>query len=169
MTDDLSAPSHDLSAYAEDLSAIERRVTREFSFGRLRPVVIGLICVLAVSLLLPFAGGDSAVGILTGAAQTSPTVPQRLFLGFVLVFGLGVSTVAVATRRWSLSWLAMIGTAMGFVFGMLACWSQQSMPEPVRPSGLGAGILLAWAATGLLAVQWATVTWSRANVMQTEK
>ncbi|MFD4468244.1 hypothetical protein ACFWPA_08110 [Rhodococcus sp. NPDC058505] len=164
MTDDLSAPS-DLSAYEDELAAIERRVRREFSFGRRRPVVMALMFVLAVALFLPFSGSDSAVTILAGAAAAEVTVPQRLFLGFVLVIGLGVSTLAVATRRWALSWLAMLGSSMGFVFGMLACWSQQSLPEATRPQGLGAGLLLAWAAMALLAIQWASVTWSRANVM----
>ena len=94
------------------------------------------------------------------------TVPLRLFLGFVLVFGICVSTLAVVTRRWALSWLAMLGTSMGFVFGLLAGWSQQSLPPVTRPDGLTVGLLLAWAATALLAIQWASVTWSRENVMQ---
>ncbi|GAA4476048.1 hypothetical protein GCM10023094_14900 [Rhodococcus olei] len=166
MPDDLSAPSDDLSAYETELSAIERRVTREFSFGRRRPAVLAAIGVLVLTLFLPHAGTSSALAVLAGADDATATAPLRLFLGFVVVFGIGVSALAVLTRRWALSWLAMIGTAMGFVFGLLARWSQQSLPIEVRPSDPGYGLLVAWAAMALLAVQWASVTWSRANVMQ---
>lgn len=165
MPDDLSVPSDDLSAYEDDLSAIERRVTREFSFGRRRPVVLGLIAVLVVALFLPHAGHHTAVAVIGGAHDATVTVPLRLFLGFVVVFGIGVGAAAALTRRWALSWLAMVGTAMGFVFGLLARWSQQSMPLETRPSGTGLGLLIAWAVMALLAIQWASVTWSRANVM----
>ncbi|MFF0814315.1 hypothetical protein ACFYVR_04010 [Rhodococcus sp. NPDC003318] len=169
MPDDVSAQSGDLSAYEDDLSAIERRVTREFSFGRRRPVVLTLIAVLVVALFLPHAGSHTGIAVLGGAGGATATVPLRLFLGFVVVFGIGVSTVAAVTRRWALSWLAMIGTAMGFVFGLLARWSQQSLPVESRPSGTGIGLLIAWAAMALLAIQWASMTWSRANVMQARR
>lgn len=165
MADDLSVPSDDLSAYEDDLLAIERRVAREFSFGRRRPVVLGLIAVLAIALLLPHAGSTTGVAVLGGAGGVGVTVPLRLFLGFVAVFGIGVSTLAVVTRRWALSWLAMLGTSMAFVFGLLACWSQQSLPAATRPDGPTVGLLLAWASIALLAIQWASVTWSRENVM----
>lgn len=166
MNEELSVPSDDLSAYRDELSAIERRVAREVSFGRRRPVVLALIGALVVSLFLPHAGGHTAIAVLGGVDATAATVPVRIFLGFGVVFGIGVSTLAVVTRRWSLSWLAMIGTAMGIVFGLFARWSQQSMPADVRPSTGGYGLLLAWGVVALLAVQWASLTWSRANVMQ---
>lgn len=156
----------DLSAYAADLAAIEQRVSREFSFGRRRPVVVAAIAVLVVTLLLPQAGPHIGVAVLGGAEGAGVTAPLRLFLGFVAVFGIAVSTLAMITRRWALSWLAMLGTSMGFVFGLLACWSQQSLPVSGRPDGPSVGLLVAWAATALLAIQWASVTWSRANVMQ---
>ncbi|MFE3291101.1 hypothetical protein [Rhodococcus sp. NPDC059234] len=159
----------DLSAYRDELAAIERRVAGEFSFGRLLPVAAGAVGLLATGYFLPHAGGASAFSVLTspaGGNEPGATVPLRIYLVLVAVFGVGASAVALCSRRWAMAWVAMVGNGIATVFGLLACWSQQSLPEQTRPPGLASGLLVTWAVTAALAVLWASVVWSRANIMQ---
>jgi hypothetical protein len=159
----------DLSAYRDELTAIERRVAGEFSFGRGLPFATGAVAALAVGYFLPHAGDASAWRVLTaltGGHAPEVTVPLRIYVVLVAVFGLGVSAAALGTRRWALAWVAMVGNGIATVFGLLACWSQQSLPEQTRPPGLPLGLLATWGLTAALAILWASVVWSRANVMQ---
>lgn len=159
----------DLAAYRQDFAAIEHRVAREFAAGRRLPVLIGAVAILVVGLFLPHAESVSAWAAVTDTSAVHPsavTAPLRLFVVFVVVFGIGVSTVALCTRRWALAWLAMVGAGVGTVLGLLSCWSQQSLPVGARPDGIAYGLLITWAVMAVLTALWIPVVWSRTNVMK---
>ncbi|SDD70155.1 Rv2732c family membrane protein [Rhodococcus tukisamuensis] len=159
----------DLAAYRRDFEAIEHRVAREFDTGRRLPVLIGAVALLVVGLFLPHAESVSGWTALTDTSavhRCTVTAPLRLFVCFMVVFGIVASTVALWTRRWALAWFAMAGTGVGTVLGLLACWSQQSLPVGTRPDGLPYGLVMTWAVMAVLTALWVPVVWSRTNVMQ---
>ncbi|MFD1811303.1 hypothetical protein [Rhodococcus gannanensis] len=160
--------SDDLSDLRAELAAIEKRVAREFAAGRRGRALAAVIVVLTVGLFLPHAGsvsGWAALVGVTGAGQVATPVPLRLFVLFVLVFGIALSTVALVTRRWILAQAAVMGTAVGAVFGMLGYWSQQSLPPALRPAGFEYGLLLTWLSMALLSALWIPVVAGRSNIM----
>ncbi|EME16107.1 Rv2732c family membrane protein [Rhodococcus triatomae] len=160
--------SDDLSDLRAELAAIEKRVTREVAVGRRGRALAAMIAVLAVGLFLPHAGPVSGWAALVGgtaSGQVLAPVPLRLFVLFVLVFGIVASTVALLTRRWILAQTAVMGTAVGAVFGMLGLWSQQSLPPALRPDGVEYGLLLTWLSMTALSVLWIPVVAGRSNIM----
>lgn len=67
--------------------------------------------------------------------------------------------LALTTRRWTLAWIALAGTALAGAFGMLAVWSRQTVESGY--TGPGVGLILSWATVLLLAFHWARVVWTR--------
>jgi hypothetical protein len=63
------------------------------------------------------------------------------------------------TRRWTLAWIALAGTAVSIPLGMLAVWSRQTAAAGLP--GPGIGLVLAWVTAILLAFHWARVVWTR--------
>lgn len=155
----------DLEAYRADLEAAERRVAGEIDPGARAVVVAVLVFVLLVSFIVPHTGGVRGVDVLMsdGAALAAKVaLPHRLFCWFALVFGVGFSMLALLTRRWVLAWIALAGSAVGSVFGMLAVWSRQTVA--VGHPGVSFGLVLGWVTMLLLAFHWARVVWSRTAV-----
>ncbi len=154
----------DFEAYKADLEAAERRVAGEIDPGRRALVVAILVFVLVVSFVLPHTGAARGVDVLMGndtAVSHAIALPSRLFCWFALIFGVGFSMLALTTRRWTLAWLALAGTALAAAFGMLAVWSRQTAVDHPGP---GIGLLLAWVTVLLLAFHWARVVWTRTAV-----
>lgn len=152
----------DLSAYRADLEAAERRVAGEIDPGARAVVVAVLVFVLLLSFVLPHTGDARGIDVLMGddkAISVGISLPSRLFCWFALVFGVGFSMLALLTRRWTMAWIALAGSAVGSALGMLAVWSRQTAAA-VHP-GPGIGLIVAWVAMLLLTFHWARVVWSR--------
>lgn len=155
----------DFDAFKKDIDAAERRVAGEIQPGARALIVAILVFVLLVSFLLPHAGGARGFDALMGgpvAAKAAIALPSRVFSWLTLVFGVGFSMLALLTRRWALAWIALAGSAVASVIGMLAVWSRQTA-GPGHP-GPGIGLIVAWIALILLTFHWARVVWSRTAV-----
>lgn len=92
-------------------------------------VVAGAVFLLLVSLVLPHAGAARGFDVLlnTDVARIEHIgLPSRVFVWFIAVFGIGFSTLALMTRRWVLAWIAVAGSAVASVFGVLSIWHRQT-------------------------------------------
>lgn len=155
----------DFAAYKSDLEAAERRVAGEIDPGTRALVVAILVFVLVLSFILPHAGIARGVDVLLSsekAAAVAIALPSRIFSWLALVFGIGVSMLALLTRRWTLAWLALAGSGLASALGMLAVWSRQTAAE--GQPGPGIGLILGWVTVILLAFHWARVVWTRTAV-----
>lgn len=152
----------EFEAYRADLEAAERRVAGEIDPGGRALVVAILVFVLIVTFILPHAGAARGVDVLMGddkAINAGVALPHRLFCWLALIFGVGFSMLALVTRRWTLAWIALAGSAVGSAIGMLAVWSRQT--ATAGHPGPGIGLILAWITMILLAFHWARVVWTR--------
>ncbi|MFM9034648.1 MAG: hypothetical protein ACKOQ4_10235 [Mycobacterium sp.] len=155
----------EFESYKADLEAAERRVAGEINPGARALVVAVLVFVLLVSLILPHTGDARGVDVLIGdskAISVGVALPHRLFCWFALVFGVGFSMLALLTRRWTVAWIALAGSAVAIPLGMLAVWSRQT--AALGHPGPGIGVILGWIAVALLAFHWARVVWTRTAV-----
>lgn len=148
--------------YKSDIEAAERRVAGEIDPGA-RALVIAIgVFVLLVSFVLPHTGDARGLDVLIGsetAAREGISLPSRVFVWLVLVFGVGFSMLALLTRRWALAWVALAGSTVATLLGLLAVWSRQTAADPYP--GPGIGLILAWIAVGLVTFHWARAVWSR--------
>jgi hypothetical protein len=158
-------PAPDFEAYRAELQAAERRVAGEIDPGLRAVVVAVLVVVLVLSFLLPHTGAVRGVDVLLSndtAYSAAIALPSRIFCWLSLVFGVGMSMLALITRRWTLAWLALAGSALGTATGIFAVWSRQTAAE--GQPGPGIGLILAWATMFLLTFHWARVVWTRTAV-----
>ena len=158
-------PAGDFEAYRAELEAAERRVAGEIEPGTRGFVVAILVFVLVVSFILPHTGGARGVDVLMGddtAISAGIALPSRIFSWLSLVFGVGFSMLALITRRWTLAWIALAGSAVGSAIGLLAVWSRQTAAH--GHPGPGIGLILGWITMILLTVHWARVVWTRTAV-----
>lgn len=152
----------DFEAYRADIEAAERRVASEIDPGGRALVVAICVFVLLGSFLLPHTGSVRGWDVLTtaaGADEALVSLPSRLFMWMALVFGVGFSLLALLTRRWTVAWVALAGSAVGSLAGLLAVWSRQTVAQ--GHPGPGSGLILAWLTVIVLTFHWARVVWSR--------
>lgn len=152
----------DFEAYRADLEAAERRVAGEIEPGGRALVVAILVFLLVVSFILPHAGAARGVDVLMGddkAIAAGVALPHRVFCWLALVFGVGFSMLALLTRRWTIAWIALAGSAVASAIGMLAVWSRQTATN--GHPGPGIGLIMGWIIVILLAFHWARVVWTR--------
>lgn len=155
----------DFEAYRADLEAAERRVAGEIEPGARAVVVAILVFILVVTFILPQAGPARGVDVLMGddkAIAAGVALPHRVFCWLTLVFGVGFSMLALLTRRWTLAWIALAGSAVASALGLLAVWSRQT--ATAGQAGPGIGLILGWITVALLAFHWARVVWTRTAV-----
>lgn len=155
----------DFDAFKDDIEQAERRVAGELNPGARALVVAVLVFVLLATFMMPHTGGANGWDVLTGndeAVRAGVSLPSRVFIWLVLVFGVGFSMLALLTRRWVLGWIALAGSAVSCVIGMLAVWSRQTAPEPYP--GPGFGLVLAWLTVIALTFHWARAIWVRTAV-----
>jgi hypothetical protein len=155
----------DFEAYRADLEAAERRVAGEIEPGARGFVVAILVFVLVVSFILPHTGDARGVDVLMGddkAIGVGIALPSRVFSWLGLVFGVGFSMLALITRRWTLAWIALAGSAVATFIGLLAVWSRQTAPH--GHPGPGIGLIVGWITVILLTFHWARVVWTRTAV-----
>ncbi|WHU49738.1 hypothetical protein QNM97_12550 [Gordonia sp. L191] len=158
----------DLAAYENDLRKAERKVAGEIDPGA-RAIVVAVAVLLAmVSLVLPHTGSASGIDVLTMSANAVTervAVTSRVFVYLLVIFGIGASMLALLTRRWIIAWVALCGSAVACVAGMLAWWTRNTPGvggiEP--PSGVGIGLILGWIAVFVLTFHWARVVWARST------
>ncbi len=161
----MSNKNGDFEAFRKEIDDAERRVAGEIEPGARALVVAILVFVLIVSFVLPHTGDARGFDALIGgpvAAKAAITLPSRVFAWLAVVFGVGFSMLALLTRRWVLAWIALAGSAVASVAGMLAVWSRQTA-GPGHP-GPGVGLIIAWIAVILLTFHWARVVWTRTAV-----
>jgi hypothetical protein len=157
--------SDDFEAYRTEIEAAERRVAGEIEPGARGIVVAILVFVLVVSLILPHTGSVRGLHVLVpddNAVSAGIALPSRIFTWLSLVFGIGFSMLALTTRRWTLAWIALAGTALASALGMLAVWSRQTAADGLP--GPGIGLIVGWLTVILLTFHWARVVWTRTAV-----
>lgn len=162
MTDPGAANHGEFEQFKDDLEAAERRIAREIDPGARALVVAILVFVLLLSFALPHTGGANGVDVLTNdtaATDEGVSLPSQVFIWLTLVFSVGFSMLALLTRRWALAWVALAGSAVACVIGLLAVWSRQTAPEPYP--GPGIGLFVAWVAVIVLTFHWIRVVWTR--------
>ncbi|WP_369691108.1 Rv2732c family membrane protein [Nocardia altamirensis] len=157
--------SSNFEQFRDDLDAVERRIAGEIDPGVRAMVVAGAVFVLLLSLVLPHAGGARGFDVLLGtdAARLEHIgLPSRIFVWFLVIFGVGFSTLALMTRRWFLAWIAVAGTAITSVFGVFSIWHRQT-PGIGNYHGAGPaiGLILGTLAAIVLTFHWVRVVWSR--------
>jgi len=155
-------------SYHEDMAAVERKVAGEIDPGYRAMVVAAAVFVLLLTLILPHAGHTRGLDILFSddtAAADHIGLPSRVFQWFVLVFGILFSSLALLTRRWTFAWIAVAGSAVGSVFGVLSIWHRQTPGiGNYRGAGPAIGLILGTLAMIFLTFHWLKVVWSRTAV-----
>ncbi|BBY32120.1 hypothetical protein BST33_16180 [Mycolicibacter minnesotensis] len=155
----------DFEAYRAEIEAAERRVAGEIDPGGRGLVVAICVFVLVGSFLLPHTGAVRGWDVLfpgSGTDEALVTLPSQLFMWLALVFGVGFSLLALLTRRWTVAWVALAGSAIASAVGLLAVWSRQTAVQ--GHPGPGVGLVLAWVTLIVLTFHWARVVWSRTAV-----
>lgn len=142
-----------------EIDAVERSALRWVDPGVRAAVIAGAIMVLLLAITLPWVGEASGWEVLLGTANPVDRVGllPRLFGAVALGSGVGLSVLALVTRRWSLVWASGLGCAYGALDGVWAIWSRQTVLGP----GPGIGMMLAVVAVLVLAVQWLWLALSR--------
>ncbi len=163
-----SVENSNFEQFRDELDAVERRIAGEIDPGVRAMVVAGAVFVLLLSLVLPHAGGARGFDVLLGtnAAQLEHIgLPSRIFVWFLVIFGIGFSMLALMTRRWFLAWIAVAGTAITSVFGVFSIWHRQT-PGIGNYHGAGPaiGLILGTIAAIVLTFHWIRVVWSRTAV-----
>jgi hypothetical protein len=158
----VSAPDNGFEDFKGDIEAAERRVAGEIDPGA-RALVIAIgVFVLLLSFILPHSGGARGLDVLIGgepAIEAGITLPSRVFIWLALVFGVGFSMLALLTRRWALAWIALAGSTVATLLGLLAVWSRQTAPD--QYPGPGVGLILAWIAVAVVTFHWSRAVWVR--------
>jgi hypothetical protein len=149
----------DLAVLHAELDAVERSALRRVDPGVRAVVIAGAIMVLLLAITLPWVGDASGWDVLSGTANPVDRVGllPRMFGGVALGLGVGLSLLALLTRRWGLVWVSALGCAYGVLDGVWAIWSRQTVTGP----GPGIGLVLAALAMAVLAVQWLRLALSR--------
>ncbi|MBF6329601.1 hypothetical protein [Nocardia transvalensis] len=154
--------------YRDDLEAVERKIAGEIDPGYRAMVVASAVFVLLLSLVLPHAGDARGLDVIlydSTARAEHIGLPSRVFEWFVVLFGIGFSSLALVTRRWALAWIAVAGSAVGSVFGVLSIWHRQTPGlGDYRGAGPAVGLILATLAIIVLTFHWIKVVWSRTAV-----
>lgn len=160
-----SVESREFEQFRDDLDSVERRIAGEIDPGARAMVVAVAVFALLLSLALPHAGTARGFDVLLNTEASTIEhigLPSRLFVAFIAVFGIGFSLMALMTRRWVLAWIAVAGSAVASVFGVLAIWHRQTPGlDNYVGAGPGIGLVLGVLAVMTLTFHWVRVVWSR--------
>ncbi|AYJ49524.1 Rv2732c family membrane protein [Rhodococcus sp. P1Y] len=149
---------------APDYDRAEKKIDSEIDPGVRAVVVAVLVMLLLLTLALPHTGSATGFDVLSGDdAVTTDAIalPSRVFVWFVLVFAVVTSVLALVTRIWALAWIALVGSAIASVFGMLSIWSRQTLPADSIGSGPGVGLVIGWVLVAALTFQWLKAVWNK--------
>lgn len=141
------------------LSRTERDLLRRIEPGARALIIAAVTLVLVTCWMLPWIGTATGWQILTN--QASPaldiSILPRLFSINSTLSGVLLSSLALATRRWAVAWVAAMACAVVSVEGVIAIWSRQTVAQ----AGPSIGLVLAEVSIFTLAVVWLRVVWSR--------
>ena len=156
------------AAFEGDLRKAERKVAGEIDPGGRAVVVAVAVLAAILAMILPHTGSANGIDVLTFAADSTAervTITSRVFIYLLVIFGIGFSMLALVTRRWVIAWVALCGSAVGCVAGMLAWWSRNTpgVDGIAPPHGVGVGLVLGWFALLVITFHWARVVWARTN------
>jgi hypothetical protein len=158
MNDVSNGNGAELGRLAEDVDQVVKRASRTVELGRRGFVLSLLVFALLVGQLLPWVGGHVGWQVLLGQGGAVP----QLFAATSTLVGVFASVLALATRRWWLTWICAIGGWFSSVDGLLAVWSQQSsQANGAVGAGPGIGMVIALVAMIFLAANWMRTAWSR--------
>jgi hypothetical protein len=148
-----------IAALRAQIDAVERSALRRVDPGVHAAVIAVAIMVLLLAMALPWVGDASGWDVLRGTANPLDRVGllPRMFGGVALGLGVGLSMLALLTRRWGLVWASALGCTYCVLDGVWAIWSRQTVHGP----GPGIGLVLAVLAMAVLAVQWLWLALSR--------
>ncbi|KZF05555.1 MAG: hypothetical protein WBD41_21450 [Rhodococcus sp. (in: high G+C Gram-positive bacteria)] len=149
---------------APDYDRAEKTIDSEIDPGVRAVVVAVLVMLLLLTLALPHTGSVSGFDVLSGndaALADAIALPSRVFVWFVTVFAVVASVLALVTRIWALAWIALAGSAIASVFGMLSIWSRQTLPADSTASGPGIGLVIGWILVVALTFQWLKAVWNK--------
>ncbi|MFY9809062.1 MAG: hypothetical protein WCC38_13830 [Pseudonocardiaceae bacterium] len=155
MTDDPNA----LAALRAEIDAVERSALRRVDPGARSALIAGAIMMLLVAITLPWVGAATGWDVLSGTTNPIDKVGllPRMFGGAALGSGIGLSVLALVTRRWGLVWASALGCTYCVLDGVWAIWSRQTG----HGAGPGIGLVLAVLAIAMLAAQWLRLALSR--------
>jgi hypothetical protein len=142
-----------------EIDAVERATLRRVDPGGHAVTISAAITVLLIAITLPWVGDASGWDVLSGISNPADRVGvlPRLFGGVALAAGVGLSGLALVTRRWGLVWASALGCAYCVLDGVWAIWSRQTTHGP----GPSLGLVLAVLAMAVLAAQWLKLALSR--------
>jgi hypothetical protein len=148
-----------IAALRAEIDAVERSALRWIEPGGRAAVISGAIVVLLLAVTLPWVGPASGWDVLSGTVNPIDRVGllPRMFGAVALVSGIGLSALALITRRWGLVWVSALGCTYGVLDGVWAVWSRQT----AHGAGPGIGLVLAVLAMAVLAGQWLRLAVSR--------
>ncbi|HYZ38559.1 MAG TPA: hypothetical protein VE673_17900 [Pseudonocardiaceae bacterium] len=149
-----------LAGLRAEIDAVERATLRRVDPGGRAVVISAAIMVLLIAVTLPWVGDASGWDVLSGIANPADRVGllPRLFGGVALAAGIGLSGLALATRRWGLVWASALSCTYCVLDGIWAIWSRQTVHGAPGP---GIGLVLAVLAIAVLAMQWLKLALSR--------
>lgn len=141
------------------LSRTERDILRRIDPGAQALIMATVTLVLITCWILPWIGTASGWQILTNEADPALNISilPRLFSINSTIAGVLLSSLALATRRWAVAWVAAMACAVVSVEGVIAIWSRQTVAQ----AGPSVGLVLAEVSVFVLAVMWLRVVWSR--------
>lgn len=149
-----------------DPARAEKQISGRIDPGVRAVVVAVIVLLLLLSFALPHTGTANAWDVLVNdadAVEESIALPSRIFVILALVFSIGFSALALITQKWALAWVALYGSGVGTVLGVLAIWSRQTVPANVSGAGPGIGLVVGWLLVAFLAFHWFKVVWNRSN------
>ncbi|MGH3881791.1 MAG: Rv2732c family membrane protein [Pseudonocardiaceae bacterium] len=143
-----------------EIDAVERSALRRVDPGARAAVIAGAVMLLLLAITMPWVGDTNGWDVLRGTANPVDRVGllPRLFGVVALGFGVGLSVLALVTRRWGLVWASALGCTYCALDGVWAIWSRQTVSAGPGP---GIGMVLAVVAVVVLAVQWWRLALSR--------
>jgi hypothetical protein len=148
-----------LAGLRAEIDAVERATLRRVDPSSRVVAISAAIMVLLIAVTLPWVGDASGWDVVSGLANPADRVGllPRMFGGIALGMGIGLSVLALVTRRWGLVWASAVGCTYCVLDGVWAIWSRQTAHGP----GPGIGLVLAVLAMAVLALQWLKLALSR--------
>lgn len=162
---EMRRPSKATEERLEATTKAERKTAGEIDPGSRAIIVAVAVFVLLASLALPHAGSATGFDVLIysdKADEEQIKLASRVFVWLVVIFDITFSMLALVTRKWVLAWIALAGSAVSVVFGMLSIWTRQTMGTASQGGHAGIGLVIGWLAAFVLVFHW-----SRGAVVKT--
>ena len=155
----MSTEPERIAALRAEIDEVERSVLRRIDPGGRATVIYGAIMVLLLAVTLPWVGNSSGWDVLSGTVNPIDRIGllPRMFGAVALASGIGLSVLALITRRWGLAWASALGCTYAVLDGVWAIWSRQT----AHGAGPGIGLILSVLVMAVLAVQWLRLALSR--------